>query len=109
MCCLMPKTYPVLWRQVSAAQPVSCSGCARGLASGLRRAQCAAQADRWRGASASERPHRGSEVLAVQTASALSAGCTSATLTNPLDVVKTRLQVSAAHGQGPLPCNCQHR
>ena len=34
------------------------------------------------------------EVMTVQTSSALLAGCTSAVLTNPLDVVKTRLQVA---------------
>jgi len=32
----------------------------------------------------------------VQTGAALLAGCTSATLTNPLDVIKTRLQARAA-------------
>jgi hypothetical protein len=51
------------------------------------------QLDTWRGVSAEEVPHQSGEVLAVQTASALLAGCTSATLTNGLDVVKTRLQV----------------
>lgn len=35
-----------------------------------------------------------SEVAAIQTSSALLAGCTSAVLTNPLDVIKTRLQVA---------------
>ncbi|EIE21419.1 putative mitochondrial carrier protein [Coccomyxa subellipsoidea C-169] len=39
-------------------------------------------------------PHGPSEVMAVQTASALMAGLSSATLTNGLDVVKTRLQVA---------------
>ena len=33
------------------------------------------------------------QVMAVQTSSALLSGLTTATLTNPLDVVKTRLQV----------------
>ena len=40
--------------------------------------------------------HSSGEILAVQTASALAAGCTSAVLTTPLDVVKTRLQVSGS-------------
>ena len=59
------------------------------------------QVDKWRGVSAAELPHRSSEILGVQTAAALCAGCTSATLTNPLDVVKTRLQVRAAHVSEP--------
>ena len=40
--------------------------------------------------------HSSGEILAVQTASALAAGCCSAVLTTPLDVVKTRLQVSGS-------------
>ena len=44
-----------------------------------------------------------SEVVAVQTSSALLAGCTSAILTNPLDVVKTRLQVAARQRSGQQP------
>ena len=44
--------------------------------------------------------HSSGEILAVQTASALAAGCTSAVLTTPLDVVKTRLQVSGSSGSG---------
>ena len=51
--------------------------------------------DRWRGVSPERVPHGPSEVMAVQTASALMAGLSSATLTNGLDVVKTRLQVAA--------------
>ena len=39
-------------------------------------------------------PHTGAQIFGVQTAAALAAGCTSAILTTPLDVVKTRLQVA---------------
>ncbi|BDA44644.1 Solute carrier family 25 member 44 [Coccomyxa sp. Obi] len=52
------------------------------------------QVDRWRGASPERIPHGSGEVMAVQTVSALLAGLSSATLTNGLDVVKTRLQVA---------------
>ncbi len=61
-----------------------------------------AQVDRWRGREgaadgAAGPPLRAPrELYAVQTGAALLAGCTSATLTNPLDVIKTRLQARAA-------------
>jgi len=60
-----------------------------------------AQVDRWRGregaadAAAAPPLRAPRELCAVQTGAALLAGCTSATLTNPLDVIKTRLQARA--------------
>ena len=52
------------------------------------------QLDRRRGNDPENPPkHNASEVVGVQVLSALLGGCTSAVLTNPLDVVKTRLQV----------------
>ena len=52
------------------------------------------QLDRRRGFNPEDPPkHEGSEVVRVQALAALLGGCTSAFLTNPLDVVKTRLQV----------------
>ncbi|MCJ1467067.1 hypothetical protein MMC07_005689 [Pseudocyphellaria aurata] len=51
------------------------------------------------------------KLLGVQTASALLAGATSASLTNPLDVIKTRLQCSQASccDAGSSPSSCQLR
>ena len=50
------------------------------------------QLDRRRGVDPDTSKHEGTEVVFVQAAAALLGGCTSAFLTNPLDVVKTRLQ-----------------
>ena len=50
------------------------------------------QLDRRRGVDPDTSKHEGTEVVLVQAAAALLGGCTSAFLTNPLDVVKTRLQ-----------------
>jgi solute carrier family 25 protein 44 len=43
------------------------------------------------------------ELLGVQAVAGVVTGCTSAVLTNPLDVVKTRLQTRAADGAGARP------
>ncbi|KAK9864247.1 hypothetical protein WJX84_002434 [Apatococcus fuscideae] len=43
------------------------------------------------------------QVMAVQTSSALLSGLTAATLTNPLDVIKTRLQVAERKAGGAKP------
>lgn len=45
--------------------------------------------------------HRTSEVMAVQTASSVLAGCTSSLVTTPLDLIKTRLQVAYKHHGAP--------
>ncbi len=52
------------------------------------------QVDRLRG----HHRHSEGEILAVQGAAGILTGCTSAFLTNPLDVVKTRLQTAGAEG-----------
>ena len=52
------------------------------------------QVDRLRG----HHWHSEGEILAVQGAAGILTGCTSAFLTNPLDVVKTRLQTAGAEG-----------
>ena len=60
------------------------------------------QLDRRRGFNPDKPPkHEGSEVVRVQALAALLGGCTSALLTNPLDVVKTRLQVSLLNFSPP--------
>jgi solute carrier family 25 protein 44 len=45
-------------------------------------------------------PRRERDLLAVQVASGMLTGCTSAAITTPLDVVKTRLQTQRAGGPG---------
>lgn len=42
-------------------------------------------------------------IIGVQVVSGVLTGCTSATLTNPLDVVKTRIQTRVRQGEGPHP------
>ena len=48
---------------------------------------------RWQASSGKPIDRTSNRILSVQTFSGMLAGCTSAVLTNPLDVVKTRLQV----------------
>ena len=74
-----------------------------------------AQVQKWRDASpqtaAAER-HSSGQVLAVQTSSAVLAGCTSAALTNGLDVIKTRIQVAPQAHHPAFPhqiCGCPKR
>jgi len=45
----------------------------------------------------------GSTVVAVQTAASVAAGLTSGVITNPLDVIKTRIQVAHTHRGGEVP------
>ena len=54
-----------------------------------------------------ERPE--TDILAVQVASGVMSGCTTASLTNPLDVIKTRIQTSDVHSAKRIVVDVYHR